>query len=68
MKVAGEVGVWIRKFLNSPIWKEIIKTSRDIRDIPRKITDDSEIQRTLEDIDYTFRRKDETIAERESKE
>jgi Sec-independent protein translocase protein TatA len=66
VKVAGEVGAWIRNILDSPTWKEIMKTSRDIRDIPRKITDDAEIQRTLEDIDYSIRGQDSALTEKES--
>ncbi len=54
VKIAGEVGAWIRDFLDSPMWKDIMKTSRDIRDIPRKITDDAEIQRALDGIDESI--------------
>jgi Sec-independent protein translocase protein TatA len=48
---AGNLGRWIRKIVKSPFWRDLISTSKDIKDIPRKIMDDVEIQKTLEDID-----------------
>jgi Sec-independent protein translocase protein TatA len=66
VKTAGDVGRWIHDLLESPIWQEIKNTSRDIRDIPRKITDDAEIQRTLESIDYSIGRKNDALTEAES--
>jgi Sec-independent protein translocase protein TatA len=67
IKIAGEVGAWIRDFLNSPMWKDIMKTSRDIRDIPRKITDDAEIQRALKGIDESIYKKKEKQVEEMTK-
>ena len=51
VKEAGNLGRWIRKIIKSPFWQDLVSTSKDIKDIPRKIMDDSEIQKTLEDID-----------------
>jgi len=48
---AGNLGRWIRKIIKSPFWRDLVSTSNDIKDIPRKIMDDAEIQKTLEDID-----------------
>jgi sec-independent protein translocase protein TatB len=48
---AGNLGRWIRKIIKSPFWRDLVSTSKDIKDIPKKIMDDAEIQKTLEDID-----------------
>jgi Sec-independent protein translocase protein TatA len=45
---AGNLGRWVRKIIKSPFWRDLVSTSRDIQDIPRKIMDDAEIQKTLE--------------------
>ncbi len=55
VEVAGEVGRWIKEFVKSPIWRDIVNTSRDIKDMPRKIMDDVEIQKTLEEIERSTR-------------
>jgi Sec-independent protein translocase protein TatA len=52
---AGNLGRWVRKIVKSPFWRDLVSTSRDIQDIPRKIMDDAEIQKTLEEIDRSAR-------------
>ncbi len=52
---AGNLGRWIRKIIKSPFWRDLVSTSKDIKDIPKKIMDDAEIQKTLEDIDRSAR-------------
>lgn len=51
VEAAGNLGRWIRRVVKSPFWRELVSTSRDIKDIPRKIMDDAEIQKTLDDIE-----------------
>jgi Sec-independent protein translocase protein TatA len=51
IKTAGDVGRWIRDLVNSPIWRDIMSTSREIRDLPKKVMDDEEIRRTIADLD-----------------
>ena len=51
VEAAGNLGRWIRKVVKSPFWRELVSTSKDIKDIPRKIMDDAEIQKTLNDIE-----------------
>lgn len=51
VKEAGNLGRWIRRVIKSPFWKDLVSTSQDIKDIPRKILDDAEIQKTLDEID-----------------
>ena len=61
VEMAGEVGRWVKDFVKSPIWKEIVNTSKDIKDIPRKLMDDAEVQRTIEDLEQTTREINEQI-------
>ncbi|MDY6873777.1 MAG: hypothetical protein SVR81_07420 [Chloroflexota bacterium] len=49
--LAGQVGRWARDLVRSPFWKEIVSASKDIKDIPRKIMDEAEIQNTIDEIE-----------------
>lgn len=61
VELAGEVGRWVKDFIKSPFWKEIVNTSKDIKDIPRKLMDDAEIQHTIEDLERTTREVNEQL-------
>lgn len=50
VKAAREAGVLIRKVIRSPIWHDVMDTSREIRDIPRKIVREAGIEKDLEDL------------------
>ena len=47
---AREAGKAIRKVIHSPMWSEIVDTSREIRDFPRKIVREAGIEQDLEDL------------------
>ena len=47
---AREVGNAIRKVIKSPIWAEIVDTSREIREFPRKLAREAGIEKDLEDL------------------
>jgi len=47
---AREAGKAIRKIIRSPIWHEIVDTSREIREFPRKIAREAGIEKDLEDL------------------
>ena len=47
---AREAGKVIRKIIHSPIWDEIVDTSREIREFPRKIAREAGIEKDLEDL------------------
>jgi Sec-independent protein translocase protein TatA len=49
--MAGQVGRWVRDLVKSPFWRDIVSTSKDIKDIPRKIMDEAEIQNTIDEIE-----------------
>jgi sec-independent protein translocase protein TatB len=37
VKTGAQLGKFVRKVVKSPIWRSIVSTSNEIRDIPRKI-------------------------------
>ncbi len=51
VKIAGEAGGWIRNLVNSNFWQEIISTSREIQDLPKRLIEEAEIQTTIDDLD-----------------
>ena len=51
VETAGEIGRWLRDFVKSPFWKDIVRTSQDIKDMPRKLMDDAEIKKTIDEIE-----------------
>ena len=53
VKMARNIGVWIRKFVKSPFWRELISTSNEIRDLPNRIMDDAELQQMISELDLS---------------
>lgn len=47
---AREAGKVIRKIIRSPIWHEIVDTSREIREFPQKLAREAGIEKDLEDL------------------
>jgi Sec-independent protein translocase protein TatA len=64
VKAARESGKYIRKVTRSPLWAEIVGTSREMRNLPARIIKDAGIQEeidelrrsTLPDLDVDTRR------------
>ena len=54
VKTAADFGRWIRKLKNSQIWQDFISTSREIKDLPQKIMDDTEIEKTIAELDHSI--------------
>ncbi len=55
VKAAREAGKLIRKIVRSPIWHDVMDTSREIRDIPRKIVKEAGIEEELDEFRRTTR-------------
>jgi sec-independent protein translocase protein TatB len=47
---ARKAGKFIRKIIRSPIWRDVVDTSREIREFPRKIAREAGIEKDLEDL------------------
>ena len=50
VRAARETGKLIRKVIRSPLWREMMDTSREIRDLPNKIAREAGIEEDLEDL------------------
>jgi sec-independent protein translocase protein TatB len=50
VEAARETGKFIRKIIRSPIWRDVVDTSREIREFPRKIAREAGIDKDLEDL------------------
>lgn len=50
VEAARETGKFIRKIIRSPIWRDVVDTSREIREFPRKIAQEAGIEKDLEDL------------------
>jgi sec-independent protein translocase protein TatB len=51
VKVAGDVGRWVKKLISSQFWRDLVATSKQIQDLPQKMMDEAEIQKTIEDLE-----------------
>jgi Sec-independent protein translocase protein TatA len=50
VKAARESGKYIRKITRSPLWAEIVGTSREMRNLPAKIIKDAGIQDEIDEL------------------
>lgn len=51
VKAAGDIGRWVKKLVSSPFWRDLVSTSKQIQELPRKLMDEAEIQDTLKDLE-----------------
>jgi len=51
IQAAGDVGRWIKQIVSSDFWREIVTTSREIKELPKKLMDEVELQKTIEELD-----------------
>ena len=47
---AREAGKLIRKIVRSPLWREVVDTSNEIRELPRKIVREAGLEKDLEEL------------------
>jgi sec-independent protein translocase protein TatB len=47
---ARETGKFIRMIIHSPLWREVVETSNEIRDLPRKIVREAGIEKDLKEL------------------
>jgi hypothetical protein len=55
VKTSRQVAKWISKIIRSPIWKEMISTSEEIRSIPRMIVKEANLEESVQDISQITR-------------
>jgi Sec-independent protein translocase protein TatA len=51
VKIAGELGRWFKDLLQSQFWQDLQKTTKEIQDLPKKMMDEAEIQKTMDELD-----------------
>lgn len=51
VKTAGELGALVKKVTSSKFWKDLVNTSEEIRDLPRKMMDEAELKETISSLD-----------------
>lgn len=49
VKFMSQAGKLIRKIVRSPIWKDVMNTSKEIRNIPNKIAKEAELEEELKE-------------------
>ncbi len=47
---AYKIGQWIRQAVRSPMWKEILRSAQDIRDLPTKLMEETGLEEDLKAI------------------
>ena len=53
IKTAGDVARWIRDLTKTSFWRDLVTTSREIQNIPKTLLEESELQRTYDDLNRT---------------
>lgn len=53
IKTARDIGAWIRNVVRSPIWRDIVHTSSEIREFPKKVMDDADLSNLMAELDLT---------------
>jgi len=66
INTARDIGKWVRNIVKSPFWREIVTTSSEIRELPKKIMDDAELQKMIADLDLTSQELKQIINEAHS--
>lgn len=52
---ARKMGVWVNRLVRSPLWREIMNTSQQIRDIPTQIVREAGLEESIKEIKDTTR-------------
>ena len=50
VQASHDIGKLVRKVTSSPIWREVVDTSRELREIPQKLVREVGIEEDLEEI------------------
>ncbi len=58
VKTGAQLGKFVRKVIKSPIWRSIVSTSNEIRDIPRKIVTDTGLDEEIKAFEKESRKID----------
>ena len=54
VKTARSLGIWVRKATKSPLYQDVVTTSQELRDLPRKIMRESGLEEPINEINKTL--------------
>ncbi len=54
VKTARSLGIWVRKVTKSPLYQDVVTTSQELRDLPRKIMRESGLEEPINEINKTL--------------
>ncbi len=60
-KYGRQLGTMIRKFVKSPLWRDIINTTREIQDLPKKMMRETKLDQTLTEVESSLRKTEQLI-------
>jgi len=66
IKTTRDIGGWIRNLVKSPIWREIVHSSNELRDLPKKILDDAELSKMMDELDLSTQEVKEILSQTQS--
>lgn len=61
VKALSDLGTWLKKIKESQIWQDLLNTSREIQELPKKMMDETELKKTLAEIEGATRVEDASI-------
>lgn len=53
VKTANDIGQWVRKLIKSPIWRDIVSTSNEIREFPKKIIKEAGLEESIAELNIS---------------
>src|SRR5512140_384254 len=53
VRTAQRIGAWVRSVTRSPMWREVWGISQDIRELPKKLMEETGLQEALTDVQQT---------------
>jgi Sec-independent protein translocase protein TatA len=56
VKTSREVARWIAKIVRSPIWKDLVNTSEEVRSIPKQLIKEANLEKSLQEINELTRK------------
>jgi len=63
VKTAKDIGQWVRKVVNSPLWRDIVSTSNEIREFPKKIIKEAGLEENMVELNISTENIDKDMQE-----
>lgn len=56
---------WISKITKSQFWKDLVTTSKEIQELPKRLMDEADLQKTIDELDRSLGETSRSINETE---